>query len=61
MGVQRRRVKRVASEPLLDSNYLIKMAEAFTTIQKGKGTSVKSDGNREYQFDGFSIIVKGEK
>lgn len=49
------------NEPLLDSHYLIQMAAAFSTIQKGKGTFVKSDGNREYQFDGFSIIVKGEK
>ncbi len=48
------------NEPLLDSHYLSQMAAAFSTIQKGKGTFVKSDGNREYQFDGFSIIVKGE-
>lgn len=48
------------NEPLLDSHYLIQMAAAFSTILKGNGTFVKSDGNREYQFDGFSIIVKKE-
>jgi glyoxylase-like metal-dependent hydrolase (beta-lactamase superfamily II) len=40
------------------SQYLIRMADAFDAIVAGHGEFVTSDGNREYQFEGFSIIVR---
>ena len=39
------------------SEYLIRMADAFDAIVAGRGESVTTEGNREYQFEGFSIIV----
>ncbi len=58
-----------ALEPLVDylfpghnvgrvaSSYLGAMAAAFDTISAGRGEYVETDGNRQYAFDGFSIIV----
>jgi glyoxylase-like metal-dependent hydrolase (beta-lactamase superfamily II) len=48
--------------PVVSGDYLVAMAAAFRAIQSGELTEYTvSDGNREYFFDGFSIIVKGEK
>lgn len=48
--------------PVVDGDYLVAMAAAFRAIQSGEITEYTvSDGNREYFFDGFSVIVKGEK
>lgn len=41
------------------SEYLIRMADAFDAIVAGGGESVTTEANREYQFEGFSIIVPG--
>ena len=46
------------NEPWLSSIYLQKMATAFQEIKDGKGEYVETDGAKEYQFDGFSIITK---
>jgi glyoxylase-like metal-dependent hydrolase (beta-lactamase superfamily II) len=45
------------NQGLVGSEYLIRMAEAFDEIAAGKGTYVETDGNREYGFESFSIIV----
>lgn len=46
--------------PVVDGDYLVRMAEAFRAIKTGTaGDYTVSDGNREYFFDGFSVIVRG--
>lgn len=46
--------------PVVDGDYLVKMADAFRAIQSGTaGDYTVSDGNREYFFDSFSVIVRG--
>jgi len=45
------------NQALVGSEYLIRMAEAFDMVAAGKGTYVETDGNREYAFENFSIIV----
>lgn len=42
---------------LVEAANLIRMAGAFEEIAAGAGDYVLTDGNREYQFEGFSIIV----
>ena len=44
---------------LVDAAYLGRMAAAFEQISAGGGTYRETDGNRQYQFEGFSIIVAG--
>ena len=44
---------------LVGSEYLERMAQAFDQIAAGAGAFRLTDGNREYQFEGFSIIVAG--
>ncbi|ANO50713.1 MBL fold metallo-hydrolase [Woeseia oceani] len=46
--------------PVVDGAYLTAMHAAFRAIQSGAiDEFTVTDGNREYFFDGFSIIVKG--
>jgi hypothetical protein len=45
------------NEPLLDSEHLIRFHQAFEAMRTGEAAFVLTDGNREYAFDGFSIIV----
>lgn len=46
--------------PVVDGDYLVRMADAFRAIKAGTaGDYTVSDGNREYFFDGFSVIVRG--
>jgi len=44
---------------LVGAEYLSKMAQAFAQIGDGVADYIVTDGNRQYQFDGFSIIVAG--
>ncbi|MEX0706539.1 MAG: MBL fold metallo-hydrolase [Woeseia sp.] len=45
--------------PIADGDYIVAMHEAFKAIANGTaGDYTVSDGNREYPFDGFSIIVR---
>ena len=46
------------NETLLTSEYLLKLNQACLDIEAGKVSSVKNEGNRQYMFDGFSILVK---
>lgn len=45
------------NEPLLESAYLTRFADAFQTMKDEETPFVLTDGNREYAFDGFSIVV----
>jgi len=49
------------NQGLLGGEYLIRMAEAFDQVADqvatGEGEFVVTDGNRQYAFDAFSIIV----
>lgn len=47
--------------PVVDASYVIALGFAFEQIKAGHVEFVATDGNREYQFDGFSVIVKGEQ
>ena len=45
------------NEPLLESAYLTSFRDAFQAMKNETMPFVLTDGNREYAFDGFSIIV----
>ncbi len=45
------------NEPLMPSYYLKAMRDAFVAIQAPNAPFVLSDGDREYAFEGFSIMV----
>ncbi len=45
------------NEPLMPSYYLRAMRDAFAAIQAPNAPYVLSDGVREYDFEGFSIMV----
>ncbi|MEQ8205875.1 MAG: MBL fold metallo-hydrolase [Woeseia sp.] len=48
--------------PVVDGAYLTAMDAAFREIQSGAIDEYTiTDGNREYFFDGFSVIVKGTR
>jgi len=47
------------NEPLVDSVYLRRMHEGFEAIQDSTIEFKVTDGNREYMFEGFSIIANG--
>lgn len=48
--------------PVADGRYMTALGQAFADIQSGRATDYTiSDGLREYQFDGFSVIVKDER
>ena len=45
--------------PVVDASYMTALGQAFADIQSGNANEYTiSDGLREYQFDGFSVIVK---
>ncbi len=45
--------------PVVDAGYMTALGQAFADIEAGKAADVTvSDGNREYHFDSFSVIVK---
>ncbi|MBT8079121.1 MAG: MBL fold metallo-hydrolase [Gammaproteobacteria bacterium] len=47
--------------PVVDGSYMTALGKAFADIVAGSATDyVVTDGNREYQFDGFSVIVREE-
>ena len=46
--------------PVAESAYLQRMADAFSAIDNNTAKAELTDGNREYFFDGFSIIVAGD-
>ena len=46
--------------PVVDSNYLTQLGDAFDTIADGRGEYVLTDGNREYDFGDFSVIVRAD-
>ena len=46
--------------PVVDSKYLMALKLAFDSVAKGEGNPVQTDGNLEYPFSGFSIVVKAE-
>ncbi|MFT4861626.1 MAG: glyoxylase-like metal-dependent hydrolase (beta-lactamase superfamily II) [Pseudohongiellaceae bacterium] len=45
------------NEPLIPSYYLKAMRDAFVAIQAPNAPFMLSDGDREYEFEGFSIMV----
>lgn len=45
------------NEPLLEAEYLIRFRDAFKGMKDGTAPFVLTDGDREYAFDGFSIMV----
>ncbi len=45
------------NEPAVDPVYLGGLARAFEAIADGSASFVMTDGNREYPFEGFSIIT----
>jgi len=45
------------NEPLVPSEVLVRMRDAFETIAASDAEFVLTDGNREYSFDGFSILT----
>ena len=47
--------------PIVDSSYMIALGLAFEQIKAGTVEYENTDGNREFQFDGFSVIVKGDR
>lgn len=46
--------------PVADPLYLQRMADAFRAIENGTADFELTDGNREFFFAGFSIIVAGD-
>lgn len=45
--------------PVADASYMTALGKAFADIESGTATDYTiSDGLREYQFEGFSVIVK---
>ena len=46
--------------PVVDSDYLTQLGDAFDTIVDGRGDYVFTDGNREYDFGDFSVIVRAD-
>ncbi len=45
------------NQGLVGSEYLIRMAEAFERVASGELRGTVTDGNRQYFFENFSIIV----
>jgi glyoxylase-like metal-dependent hydrolase (beta-lactamase superfamily II) len=45
------------NEPLVASELLVRMWDAFEAIAASEAEFVLTDGNREYSFDGFSILT----
>jgi glyoxylase-like metal-dependent hydrolase (beta-lactamase superfamily II) len=48
--------------PVVDGNYMTALGAAFEDIRSGRAMNyTESDGNYEYQFDGFSVIVRADE
>ena len=47
--------------PIVVGSYMIALGRAFEEIKAGTADYMVTDGDREYQFDGFSVIVKDEQ
>jgi glyoxylase-like metal-dependent hydrolase (beta-lactamase superfamily II) len=48
--------------PVVDASYMTALGAAFEDIRYGRATNyTESDGNYEYQFDGFSVIVRADE
>jgi glyoxylase-like metal-dependent hydrolase (beta-lactamase superfamily II) len=48
--------------PLVEPGYLTALGAAFEDIRAGRATDyIVSDGMYEYQFDGFSVIVRADE
>lgn len=48
--------------PVVDSSYMTALGDAFADIRAGKAKNYAvSDGNYEYQFGGFSVIVRADE
>ena len=45
------------NEPLVASELLVRMRDAFEAIAASEAEFVLTDGNREYSFDGFSVLT----
>lgn len=45
------------NEPLVPADNLGRMREAFEAIASGEASYVVTDGNREYAFEGFSVLT----
>ncbi len=46
------------NEPWVSSDYLEKMRDAFESIVRDETPFVLTDGNREYKFEGFTILTR---
>ncbi len=47
--------------PIVDGSYMIALGRAFEEIEAGSAEYMMTDDNREYQFDGFSVIVQDKQ
>jgi glyoxylase-like metal-dependent hydrolase (beta-lactamase superfamily II) len=47
--------------PMVDAKYMLARGFAFEQIKANAVKYVVTDGNREYRFDGFPVIVRGEQ
>ncbi len=47
--------------PVVDAHYLLRLGDAFESIAAGSGDYELTDGNREYDFGDFSVIVSGQE
>jgi glyoxylase-like metal-dependent hydrolase (beta-lactamase superfamily II) len=45
------------NEPLVAADFLVRLRDAFEAIAASEAEFVLTDGNREYSFDGFSILT----
>ncbi len=45
------------NEPFLSSTYMVSMRDAFQSVREATTPFVLTDGDREYKFDGFSILI----
>ena len=45
------------NEPTMAPSQLVALRDAFAAMRRGEAEYVLTDGNREYGFDGFSILV----
>ena len=43
---------------MVPSDYLEKMRDAFESIVRDETPVVLTDGNREYKFEGFTILTR---
>lgn len=46
--------------PLVGSDYLVRMRDAFDAIENGAQNFVETDGAHEYDFEDFSVIVPAD-